>query len=311
MVERRHRERGEQSKARANLAMRYLRALFNFAAAKDQDDDGMPLIDSNPVKKLSQTRGWYRVGRRQTVIKPHELGAWVNAVLGLPNPAMRDYYLLVLLTGLWREEALSLTWERGDLTARTRQVIDPKNHHDHTLPLSDYLLDMLTRCRAAAEAELSEAESTEAASMEAKCVFTDSRGRRISNFRYTQAAVARASGVSFCIHDLRRTFATIAESLDISAYALKRLLNHKAQAAFHRFLNSQGQIIMPAAEDLRRRVSRRRMTGAPVAAQPASGVTGEVSSPARDRSVNCSLASTRASADASRVQAGTRTFCKT
>lgn len=29
------------------------------------------------------------------------------------------------------------------------------------------------------------------------------------------------------IHDLRRTFITIAESLDISAYALKRLLNHK------------------------------------------------------------------------------------
>ncbi len=31
----------------------------------------------------------------------------------------------------------------------------------------------------------------------------------------------------FISHDLRRTFATIAESLDLSAYALKRLLNHK------------------------------------------------------------------------------------
>ena len=29
------------------------------------------------------------------------------------------------------------------------------------------------------------------------------------------------------VHDLRRTFITIAESLDISAYALKRLMNHK------------------------------------------------------------------------------------
>lgn len=35
------------------------------------------------------------------------------------------------------------------------------------------------------------------------------------------------SGVSFTTHDLRRTFITIAESLDISAYSLKRLLNHK------------------------------------------------------------------------------------
>jgi integrase len=38
--------------------------------------------------------------------------------------------------------------------------------------------------------------------------------------------VVDASGVSFSFHDLRRTFETVAESLDISAYAVKRLLNH-------------------------------------------------------------------------------------
>ena len=39
--------------------------------------------------------------------------------------------------------------------------------------------------------------------------------------------VAELSGVPFTIHDLRRTFATTAESLDLPAYALKRLMNHK------------------------------------------------------------------------------------
>lgn len=39
--------------------------------------------------------------------------------------------------------------------------------------------------------------------------------------------VTKASGVRFTVHDLRRTFITIAESLDISAYALKRLMAHK------------------------------------------------------------------------------------
>lgn len=39
--------------------------------------------------------------------------------------------------------------------------------------------------------------------------------------------VVELSGVSFTLHDLRRTFATTAESLDLPAYALKRLLNHK------------------------------------------------------------------------------------
>ena len=211
MVERRHQEFGERSQARANLSMRYLRALFNFAAAKYQDDEGRPLIDSNPVKKLSQTRAWYRVDRRQTVIKPHELGAWVNAVLELPGADIRDYFMTVLLTGMRREEALRLAWHNVDLTAKTLTVIDTKNHSDHTLPLSDYLADMLTRRKAVSVSD---------------AVFADNLGRRISNFRYAHAAVTKACGVSFCIHDLRRTFATVAESLDIPAYALKRLLNH-------------------------------------------------------------------------------------
>ncbi|QLZ68477.1 hypothetical protein FOLKNPGA_01256 [Legionella sp. PC1000] len=45
--------------------------------------------------------------------------------------------------------------------------------------------------------------------------------------RKQMAHVTKNSGVHFTIHDLRRTFITIAESLDIPAYALKRLMNHK------------------------------------------------------------------------------------
>jgi integrase len=212
MVEKRHREFGEQrSEARANLGARYLRAILNFARAKYKDEEGRPMIGENPVKALSETRAWYRVDRRQTVIKPHELGAWVNAVLNLPGPDIRDYFITVLLTGMRREEALNLKWSEVDFTGRTFTVLDPKNHQDHTLPLSDYLLDLFARRKAVAVSEF---------------VFADSAGRRISNFRYALAGVEKASGVSFCIHDLRRTFATIAESLDIPAYALKRLLNH-------------------------------------------------------------------------------------
>ena len=39
--------------------------------------------------------------------------------------------------------------------------------------------------------------------------------------------VIKASGVPFMLHDLRRTFITVAESLDLSYYAIKRLVNHK------------------------------------------------------------------------------------
>jgi integrase len=42
----------------------------------------------------------------------------------------------------------------------------------------------------------------------------------------SKAKVIESTGISFSLHDLRRTFTTIAESLDIPAYGLKRLLNH-------------------------------------------------------------------------------------
>ena len=86
MIARRHRALGEASQARANLAMRYLRAIFNFAMAEYTDAQGKPLLTDNPVKKLSQTRAWFRVDRRQTVIKPHQLGPWMQAVLRLDKP---------------------------------------------------------------------------------------------------------------------------------------------------------------------------------------------------------------------------------
>lgn len=58
MIETRHRKLGTRSEARANLTMRYLRAILNFAGQKWADDSGHPLIVYNPVKRLSATKAW-------------------------------------------------------------------------------------------------------------------------------------------------------------------------------------------------------------------------------------------------------------
>ena len=43
-----------------------------------------------------------------------------------------------------------------------------------------------------------------------------------------KAKVIEKTGMPFAMHDLRRTFVTIAESLDISSFAVKALVNHKS-----------------------------------------------------------------------------------
>ena len=53
---------------------------------------------------------------------------------------------------------------------------------------------------------------------------------KIDNLRFTLDRVTKQSGVTFSVHDLRRTFTTVADTLDVPHYALKRLLNHSMAA---------------------------------------------------------------------------------
>lgn len=213
-VRSRHEKIGERSEARANTTMRYVRAIINHAMVEYTDADGKPVIPSNPVEKLSRQRAWYRVERRRTLVKPHELRPWFEAVCALENEEARDYFLLLILTGLRREEGLQLQWKDVDLVAKTLTVRDPKNRQAHTLPLSDYLFDVLDRRHSTKRADF---------------VFQGPRGR-LQNLRELQQRVRDRSGVNFTPHDLRRTFATVADSIDVPGYAVKALLNHKGGA---------------------------------------------------------------------------------
>ena len=230
LIERKHREIGERSEAQANLAMRFMRAIFNFALGQYEDSAGNPIIADNPIKRLSQTRAWYRVERRQSVIKLHDLSAWFKAVNNLPAQAegrnkilVRDYLLLLIFTGLRREEGLALEWKLVDFNAKTLTIPDPKNRKPHTLPLSDFLYDLL-KARKTENEQIAKAKHDD----ESPFVFpgTGAKGY-MDDPQKLMKKVIEISGVQFTPHDLRRTFITIAESLDISTYALKRLLNHK------------------------------------------------------------------------------------
>ncbi len=216
MVERKHRELGKRSEARANNSMRVLRALINHAMSKYEDAKGNPIMLVNPVERLSQTRAWYKVERRKNLIKPSQLKDWYEATLQLNLETTRDYLHFLLFTGLRRTEAAQLRWEHVNFEEQTFTIPDTKNGESHTLPFSGFIKAMLTR---------------RFESRHSHFVFpSDSRSGYIQDPRKAILKVCELSGVSFRLHDLRRTFITIAESRDIPAYALKRLLNHKDPA---------------------------------------------------------------------------------
>lgn len=214
MVEERHREIGQKAPARANNTMRVLRAVFNHALAKYEDASGKAVLSVNPVDRLGRNRAWYKIDRRRTVIKPYELSTFYQATEALSNEVSRDYFRFLLFTGLRKMEAATLRWAQVDFIAKTFTIPDTKNRDPHTLPLTDYLYDLLQFRKVHSDSIW---------------VFPSPRdsSKHLKEPRGSVAIVAKAMGSPFTLHDLRRTFITIAESLDIPAYALKQLLNHR------------------------------------------------------------------------------------
>lgn len=220
MVKAKHRKRGQASKARANNAFRVLRALFNFAKVNYRNSKGLSLFPDNPVEVLSDTKAWFKVERRRTYIHKKDLPRWFQAVQKLSSlsvtnksDAMSDYLLFLLFTGVRREEALKLKWSEVDLDEATLTLIDPKNRKTVVLPLCDYLCDLLRKRRT---------------NIESLYVFPGegSTGHLAHPQKHINL-VRENADVYFSSHCLRRTFATIAESLDIGTYTIKGLLNHK------------------------------------------------------------------------------------
>lgn len=199
--------------SQANLHMRFLRSLLNFSAGYYEDAEGGPLIKYNPVQRLSQTKAWYRVPRRQTIIKPHELPDWFKAVTDVENEIIKDYILFLLLTGSRREEGMTLEVEQVDLKQRSYTFLDPKNRQPLTLPLPDYLFGIIKR-----RVENSNGD---------RYVFSGAgKNGHLVEPKQQVKKIIKNSGVGFTLHDLRRHFITVADSLDLSVFAIKRLVNH-------------------------------------------------------------------------------------
>jgi integrase len=125
----------------------------------------------------------------------------------------QDYFVFLLLTGLRRREATSLKWSDINFKNKSFTIEVTKNHRPITLPLSDYALVLLEIAR---ERRVNTEYVFHGLDIKASLKEPKRQVKRVQDM----------SGVAFMIHDLRRTFISIAESLDISMYAIKAIVNH-------------------------------------------------------------------------------------
>jgi integrase len=207
-VERRRRTRQANGNATANGVFRTFRALWIFAEERD------PELGRHPVRRLRKQ--WYPVPTRTGMVPADKLADWHRAVQALPNSIQRDYLLLLLFTGMRSGETAALRWDDVDFALRViRQPAQrTKANRKLDLPMTDIVRELLdTRKSIGRDAS--------------GFVFpANSRSGYIAEPRFPLKLVADETGVVVTPHDLRRTFATVAENTDISPLALKALVNH-------------------------------------------------------------------------------------
>ncbi|MBX9671316.1 MAG: tyrosine-type recombinase/integrase [Candidatus Obscuribacterales bacterium] len=214
MVEIRHRELSKNP-AQANSVFRIVRTLYNFGICKYEQEDESPVLKRNPVKRLSALRAWNKDKARSGHIPLHRLEEWCWHVLMLNNSTMRDFLLLLMLTGLRLKEGQRLSWSDVDLESKVITIRDTKNGTDHALPVST-LLERILRNRKV--------------SSSSPFVFPGRRGRDCLTWPYKSIeGIIERSGIQFAPHDLRRTFNLLAEESGVDSIIRKRLLNHSSQ----------------------------------------------------------------------------------
>ena len=209
MVEQRHEAIGKRAgHAAANNAMRALRAIWNHVLDRD---DSLP---ANPVRRLKDD-GWFKLTPRERLVRSDELPVFYAAVDALPSRTATDYLKLLLFTGLRRREAAALRWSEVDFGQRVIRLPAGRTKADRKLdlPMTSFVRDLLIAQRAIG--------------VEEPWVFpAASESGHLEEPKFPLTLVAKQTGITVSVHDLRRTWITIAESTDISPLALKALVNH-------------------------------------------------------------------------------------
>lgn len=226
MISDKHKKISKHSEAQANATMRALRSVWNYCRDSFLDDDEDFLIKEQPIRILNAKKDWNRVKPRTKHIEEEYLGTYIKTLLNYVDRSShmqaphsnnaRDIMLLFIFTGVRLNEAQSLKWSDIDLKAGRIIFKDTKNGSDYHMPTSNILQALLE--------ERWRLSSGKPWVFPSDLQASDDHVKDLSG---SYKAIGNQANLYITPHDLRRTFGTVANSLNISYPVLKRLLNHR------------------------------------------------------------------------------------
>lgn len=215
MIVERHALIGTKSKAMADCTFRIVRALYNFGMDMYEDT-----ITRNPVKRLSAVKAWYKVPRKTSFVKPTMLPVFIQAIRKHPG-LVSDYLEALLFTGIRSgSEIAKLQIEHVDLKEKSITLFDTKTQKELRIPVCASTMTVLNR-------RIADARQHKTPFLFYSFTSKTSASGHITDVRTGIKQVLTGTGLDHITpHDLRRTFLTYADELDISKVVQKRLVGH-------------------------------------------------------------------------------------
>ena len=226
MISEKHKQISKSSPAQANATMRALRSVWNYCQDSFLDDDEEYIIKDQPIRILNAKNDWNKIKPRTHHVEEEYLGVYFKTLIEHRDGSSfkqapysnnaRDILLLFMFAGVRLNEAQSLRWEDVDLDAARIVFKATKNGSDYHMPTGKILQAILSE-----RFRLSYGEHW---------VFPSDLQRNdahVKDLSGSYRSISNKASMHITPHDLRRTFGTVANSLNVSYPVLKRLLNHR------------------------------------------------------------------------------------
>ena len=234
-----------------------LRSALSNAITEELISKNVAALTKVPSKRTRKTQAW----------GSDEARAFLESAREGSDP-LYAAFVLVLVLGLRKGEALGLGWEQVDLINRTlfiewqvqrvrRQLLRRETKteaSDAGLPMPDVCVTALQERRKHQRAQREAAGSAWAASPGADLVFTGQYGTPVEPRTFNRAFTARCrkAGVrTITVHDARRTCATLLVDLDVHPRIIMQILRH---AQFAVTMEIYAKASSPATRDALRRL---------------------------------------------------------
>lgn len=161
-----------------------------------------------------------RKSKRFDVLERAHLAPWFTAVRGISSPVIATYLQGLLLTGARREELAELKWADVDFALGAMWLKDKVRPEGRKVPLTPYLAHLV-----------------QALPRRNAWVFSSPTARdgKLTEPRIAHVRALEAAGLPHVsLHGLRRTFASLAEWVELPAGVVAQIMGHAPNATAER-----------------------------------------------------------------------------